>query len=191
MYVLIEKATYTAIIKKSRFEAIALTVENEEQALELVEKLGDPKATHNCWAYKIGDKYRSSDDGEPGGTAGRPILTAIESQEVDSCLIVVTRYFGGIKLGAGGLVRAYGGTASECLRVADKKEVKPLKTLVINVPFAFIGEFYSLLEKYHGTKKGENFGEEGLCLRVEIVEDNADLFVGALADATRGAAIVE
>lgn len=69
----------------------------------------DLQATHNCWAYKVGAQYRFSDDGEPAGTAGRPILSAIEAQHLDRVMVVVTRYFGGIKLGVGGLVRAYGG----------------------------------------------------------------------------------
>src|SRR3546814_18000784 len=77
-----------------------------------------PDATHNCWAWRIGDDYRSNDDGEPAGTAGRPILAAIDGQGMDRVVVVVTRWFGGIKLGAGGLVRAYGGTAAECLRRA-------------------------------------------------------------------------
>ena len=66
----------------------------------------DPEATHNCWAYKIGQEYRFNDDGEPGGTAGRPILQAIEGQGMDRVAVLVVRWFGGVKLGAGGLVRA-------------------------------------------------------------------------------------
>ena len=83
-------------------------------------EIGDPQATHNCWAYRIGQQYRFSDDGEPGGTAGRPILQAIEGQGFDQVVVVVTRWYGGIKLGAGGLARAYGGCAAECLRLADR-----------------------------------------------------------------------
>ena len=76
----------------------------------------DPEATHNCWAYKIGQEYRFNDDGEPGGTAGRPILQAIEGQGMDRVAVLVVRWFGGVKLGAGGLVRAYGGCAANCGR---------------------------------------------------------------------------
>ena len=81
-------------------------------------RIADPTATHNCWAYRIGSEYRFSDDGEPAGTAGRPILAAIDGQGCDQVVVVVTRWYGGIKLGAGGLVRAYGGCAAECLRAA-------------------------------------------------------------------------
>ena len=101
-------------IKKSRFLAQAAPVDTPEQALAFVRQVGDPAATHNCWAYRIGQDYRFNDDGEPGGTAGRPILQAIEGQGIDRAVVVVTRWYGGIKLGAGGLVRAYGGTAAEC-----------------------------------------------------------------------------
>ena len=76
-----------------------------------------PDATHHCWAYRIGPAYRFGDDGEPGGTAGAPILRAIEGQGVDRVMVVVVRFYGGVKLGTGGLARAYGGTAAECLRM--------------------------------------------------------------------------
>jgi putative IMPACT (imprinted ancient) family translation regulator len=83
----------------------------------------DPKASHNCFAYKIGAEFRSTDDGEPGGTAGRPILRAIETEGLDHVCVLIIRYFGGTKLGAGGLVRAYGGAARECLRASERKFV--------------------------------------------------------------------
>ena len=105
-------------IKHSRFITHAAAVETPEQALAFIARVSNRDATHNCWAYRIGAEYRSSDDGEPSGTAGRPILAAIEGQGYDQVVAVVTRWYGGIKLGAGGLVRAYGGAAAECLRVA-------------------------------------------------------------------------
>ena len=107
-------------IRKSRFLANAAPVDEPEQALAFLADIGDPLATHNCWAYRIGQQYRFSDDGEPGGTAGRPILQAIEGQGFDRVIVVVTRWYGGIKLGVGGLARAYGGCAAECLRLAAR-----------------------------------------------------------------------
>jgi putative IMPACT (imprinted ancient) family translation regulator len=80
-------------------------------------------ATHNCWAWKIGDQYRSTDDGEPGGTAGRPILAAIDAQDCDQVVVLVIRWYGGIQLGTGGLARAYGGGANKCLQPAPKIEL--------------------------------------------------------------------
>jgi putative IMPACT (imprinted ancient) family translation regulator len=90
-------------IKKSRFLALAAPVESTEQALAFLREVSDPAATHNCWAWRIGQDYRFNDDGEPGGTAGRPILQAVEGQGIDRVMVVVTRWYGGIKLGAGGL----------------------------------------------------------------------------------------
>jgi Uncharacterized protein family UPF0029 len=107
----------------SKFFAFAWHCTSPEQALQLVSDASDPKASHNCFAFKIGDNFRSTDDGEPGGTAGRPILNAIETEELDEVCVLVIRFFGGTKLGAGGLVRAYGGTARQCLQEAKREFV--------------------------------------------------------------------
>lgn len=80
----------------------------------------DPTASHSCWAYVVGDQYRCSDDGEPSGTAGKPMLSAIQSEGLDQVCVLVVRFFGGTKLGAGGLVRAYGGAARQCLQEAPR-----------------------------------------------------------------------
>src|SRR5690606_11179020 len=114
---------YREEIKKSRFEVVASPVGSPDQALAFFAQHAVATATHNCWAYRSGQQYRFNDDGEPGGTAGRPILQAIEGQDCDKVAVLVVRWFGGIKLGAGGLVRAYGGTAAQCLRLAPKIEL--------------------------------------------------------------------
>ena len=108
-------------VKHSRFIVHAAPVSTPEEALAWFTQVGDPAATHNCWAYRIGGQYRFNDDGEPAGTAGRPILAAIDGQGLDQVAAVVTRWYGGIKLGAGGLVRAYGGSVAECLRLAPRR----------------------------------------------------------------------
>src|SRR5690606_35762264 len=113
-------ASHELEIKHSRFIAHAAPIGNATDALTFVDAVSVADATHNCWAYRHGNEYRSSDDGEPSGTAGRPILAAIDGQGYDRVVVVVTRWYGGIKLGAGGLVRAYGGTAAECLRLAQR-----------------------------------------------------------------------
>ena len=114
-------ATHILEVKHSRFIAQVAPADSPEAALGFLARVADPGATHNCWAYRIGAEYRSSDDGEPSGTAGRPILAASEGQGYDQVMAVVTRWYGGIKLGAGGLVRAYGGAAAECLRRAERR----------------------------------------------------------------------
>ncbi|HBN12938.1 MAG TPA: YigZ family protein [Clostridiales bacterium] len=113
------------VIEKSRFITTSKHVENEEEAKAFVErvaaKYGD--ATHNCYAYicdSLGNFLRFSDDGEPQGTAGMPILEAVKNKKLVQTAVVVTRYFGGIKLGAGGLVRAYSGCVAENLDAANK-----------------------------------------------------------------------
>ena len=106
--------------KGSKFFAHAWPVATPEQALARVAARSDPKASHNCFAYRIGEQFRSTDDGEPSGTAGRPMLAAIDGEALDGVCVLVVRHFGGTKLGAGGLVRAYGGAARECLQEAER-----------------------------------------------------------------------
>src|SRR5690606_5532821 len=113
-------ATHQEDIRKSRFVAVAMPVKTPAQALRFFADHSVADATHNCWVYRIGDDYRFNDDGEPGGTAGRPILQAIEGQQCDQVAVLVVRWFGGILLGAGGLMRAYGGCAANALRTAEK-----------------------------------------------------------------------
>lgn len=122
-------------IKKSRFLAIAGPVADETAAKDFVTAHSDQTAGHNCWAWRVGQVYRFSDDGEPGGTAGKPILAAIDGQGLDGIAIVVSRWFGGILLGSGGLMRAYGGTAALCLREAET--VALIETISGTVTCAF------------------------------------------------------
>lgn len=126
MFTISRVETFSQEIKKSRFLAIAAPVANEQAAKDFLSEHSDLAATHNCWAWRMGQSYRFSDDGEPSGTAGKPILQAIDGQQLDNIVLVVTRWFGGILLGSGGLMRAYGGTAATCLRQAEKTEVIPL-----------------------------------------------------------------
>ncbi|OAL79652.1 hypothetical protein AY606_03080 [Acinetobacter sp. SFB] len=115
--------TFEEDIKKSRFQAIAVPVENEQAVKDFLETHKDLSTTHQCWAWKIGHNVRFNDDGEPSGTAGRPILATIEGNELTNILVLVNRWYGGIKLGTGGLIRAYGGCAGQCLLLAEKIEL--------------------------------------------------------------------
>lgn len=116
---LVANCTARQEIKKSRFIATAGPVADEAEAKAFIAAHSDASANHNCWAWRLGQNYRFSDDGEPGGTAGKPILQAIDGQGLDGVALVVTRWFGGILLGGGGLIRAYGGVAAMCLREAE------------------------------------------------------------------------
>ncbi len=190
MYTLSESFTHAEEIKRSRFIATALPVASPEEALARLEMTRDPEANHNCFAYRIGDQYRFSDDGEPGGTAGRPILSAIEGQEFDLILVIVTRFFGGTKLGAGGLVRAYGGTAAKCLAAAPRVEIRRKTTVSIEAPFDAIGAIYAIFDQFSALKMGEEYGEAGIVLTLEIEENRLAEFETALRDATRGRAAI-
>lgn len=129
------------VIDKSRFIASAIHVDSVEQAVEYLnskrKKYFD--ATHNCYAYIVGDKAKFSDDGEPQGTAGMPIYDCIKQNNVDYVCVVVTRYFGGIKLGAGGLVRAYSGSCAEVLKQCER-------VVMTDCTFAEVVIDYSLLK---------------------------------------------
>lgn len=113
------------VIEKSRFIASAIHVDSVDAAVEFVnaKKKQYFDATHNCYAYVVGDRVKFSDDGEPQGTAGMPIYECIKNNGLDCLCVVVTRYFGGIKLGAGGLVRAYSGSCAEVLKQCEKLQM--------------------------------------------------------------------
>ncbi|CAM8992006.1 unnamed protein product [Rhodiola kirilowii] len=143
-----ETVTFEKEIKRSKFIAIAGRISDERSAATFLSEVRDPKATHNCWAYKIGDQYRTNDDGEPPGTAGKPIYTAIVSSGLDRVMVVVIRNFGGIKLGTGGLVRAYGGAASECLRIAETCLIKSKVQMGIEIPYDLLGVLYHQLQSF-------------------------------------------
>ncbi|GMJ04020.1 hypothetical protein like AT4G38090 [Hibiscus trionum] len=176
-----ETVTFEKEIKKSKFIAIAGPISNEQSAHSFLNQVKDPRATHNCWAYKVGDQYRSNDDGEPSGTAGKPIHSAIVSSGLDRIMVVVIRYFGGIKLGTGGLVRAYGGVASECLRNAPTCLVKSKVPMGIEVPFDLLGVLYHQLQSFEveDIKQDYDTGKEGITMvsfkvdfdRVEKLEE--------------------
>ncbi|MFC4765058.1 IMPACT family protein [Dyella koreensis] len=173
-------------IKKSRFLAQAAPVDSPEQALAFVRQVSDPAATHNCWAYRIGQDYRFNDDGEPGGTAGRPILQAIEGQGIDRAVVVVTRWFGGVKLGAGGLVRAYGGTAAECLRVAERLPIIAMARLGLHCEFAELALLKARLRELGAQIEQEDFGADGVTLQLRLPESQVTNAQARITDITRG-----
>ncbi len=172
-------------IKHSRFTAHAAPIENADSAIDFVRQVSVADATHNCWAYRHGSEYRSSDDGEPAGTAGRPILAAIDGQGFDRIVVVVIRWFGGIKLGAGGLVRAYGGTAAECLRLAPRLPLTPMSLLELHSGFDDIGVVHTLLAQHSASKQHEDFDPDGVRLRIQLPSDQLPTLKSRLRDATR------
>lgn len=184
-------ATHAIEVKRSRFLARAAHAPTPAAALDFLADIADPAATHNCWAYRIGGDYRSSDDGEPAGTAGRPILAAIDGQGFDAVMVVVTRWFGGTKLGAGGLVRAYGGAAAECLRVAERRPLVVQTELRVACAFADSGEVHAALAAFAAEKLDESFDADGAYFRVRLPADRVDALKTRLRDATRDRVRIE
>ncbi len=180
--------TYEDVVKGSRFIAHSARVDSVEETTSFLAEVADPSATHNCWAWRIDEQYRSSDDGEPGGTAGRPILATLDGHHLDHVMVVVTRYFGGTKLGTGGLVRAYGGVASKCLDRASIIEEQALISVSVSVDFAHAGAVHQLVGEHGGRVETEDFVAEGVTATVAIPEPSVDAFRTALMDATSGQA---
>ena len=183
-----------AKIKGSRFIASVLPVNSSEEAGILIaarrEEFRD--ATHNCWAWRVGldrDGQRYSDDGEPSGTAGRPILQEIDGRRLTDVLVVVTRYFGGTKLGTGGLVRAYGGAAGEALDLATVVEVPIVEVLRITYPYDVTGAVEGVLHAYGVRARKTEYGKV-VCKHVAVPVEETRRFEQALADVTSGQADV-
>ena len=179
-------AQFAQEIRKSKFVANAANVASQETALEFVAQASDSTASHNCWAWRIGQNYRFNDDGEPSGTAGKPILLAIDGQLMDTVAVVVTRWFGGIKLGAGGLMRAYGGCAAECLRQAEKSELVDLALVEISLEFALLPILRARLGLFGASVVAEDFSATGAALRVSIAQVQLPELQRVLSDLTRG-----
>ncbi|ATE72596.1 IMPACT family protein [Lysobacter capsici] len=179
------RASHQIEVKHSRFLALAAPVTTPADALDFVQDVADPDATHNCWAYRIGGEYRFNDDGEPSGTAGRPILAAIDGQGLDQVVAVVTRWYGGIKLGAGGLVRAYGGSAAECLRRAERRELVQYGELDLAYPFEDIGAVHAALNAFGAHKDHERFDADGVRVRIRLPTSQLPALKAQLRDATR------
>jgi len=140
-------------IKKSRFIGLVTAVAGRPEALAEVARLRaeHPDATHVCWALLAGGHSGASDDGEPGGTAGLPMLNVLRHQDLEQVLAVVVRYYGGIRLGAGGLVRAYTDAVAQALLQAEKIELVATVTLCAAVPYSLEGTLRRLLQQSGAT----------------------------------------
>jgi len=190
-------------VKKSRFVARACgSCLQFSDAKAFMQRVSDPKARHNCWAWVGQRSQRSSDDGEPSGTAGRPILNAIEGQGLSDVVVVVTRYKSkdAPMLGAGGLLRAYGSAASLVLRSAPLVTVVPSSELRCTFPMAELGSVQSLVARFESRKPGsgalirgdEDYGDDGsVTLGVVVETAFVEAFSSELREATNGAATVE
>ena len=176
------------IEKKSRFIGRLWPVETEEAALEKIQEMKKQHydATHNCWAYIIKDgAVRFSDDGEPGGTAGMPMLQVLQREGLYNCVCVVTRYFGGILLGAGGLVRAYTKGAKIAVDAAGKSMKRVWTVLYVPCPYTYYERVKLLVAECEGIIRQTDFGAE-VELELLFAEHMAGTFLEKLTDMTAG-----
>lgn len=177
-------------IKKSRFIADIFRIQTEEDALQFIQeiKFHHHKANHHCFAYLLGKDdhiQRASDDGEPSGTAGVPILEVLQKNHVHNVLIVVTRYFGGIKLGAGGLIRAYSNSASQVLTEIGLVELVSQTNLKLTVTYAQHDSLIHWLAANHYEVLDSQFGEY-VAIQVPVAESEVESFKTALINLFSG-----
>ncbi|MEV6011145.1 YigZ family protein [Streptomyces sp. NPDC051976] len=182
-------------IKRSRFLCALAPADSEEAAQAFVARVRKehPGASHNCYAYVIGPDgrlHRASDDGEPGGTAGTPMLQVLLGREVRDTVAVVTRYYGGVQLGAGGLVRAYGGAVSAALDAIGTVERRRLVLVTVTVDHQRAGRLENDLRAAGHTIRDVGYGA-AVTIRLGVPDAEAAAFADWLADATSGAATVE
>ena len=179
-------------IQRSKFITHAKHVESEEEARAYIQeqKRAYFDARHNCSAYVLGAdgaKQKSNDDGEPGGTAGNPILDAIKKNELTNIVVVVTRYFGGIKLGAGGLIRAYSHSAVLGLEAADIVPMTPLAVVHVRLGYDLLAPVENYLRQ-KSIRTGEKAYAEDVTIDVLLQEDEEEAMLAALTDLTSGRA---
>lgn len=168
------------IIKKSRFIGYAMPCETEKEAIEFIRQINEihKQATHNCYAYCIGQNFgiqRYSDDGEPQGTAGVPILEVMKKENITNAAIVVTRYFGGIKLGASGLIRAYTEGAKIALDQSKPVIKRPFRRVKVRVDYPLIGRIdYEIIQAQYFELNREYL--EDVRIEFYIREDELEAF---------------
>lgn len=185
------------IIQRSRFVASVGEAASVEDAVRFVRRIAAqfPDATHNCWAYAVGrpgdtDRVGVSDDGEPHGTAGRPMLTVLLHSGLGDVAAVITRYFGGTKLGTGGLVRAYSSTLQLALDGMPRGERVELADAVAVFAYPHLSQIRMLLPDFEAEETAQAFGADvTLTLRLPTIHVAA--LKAAIADITRGAGVVE
>ena len=182
-------------IKKSIFLATLIPVKNEEEAQEAIAKMKKEKrdATHNCSAYRIGTERiyeKSSDDGEPQGTAGHPMLHVLQINELTNTLAIVTRWFGGIKLGAGGLTRAYTQSLADAVKEADLVRYTPHEKYTVSFPYTTAGAFENHIKGTDIIVKDRQFSDK-VTVTFLTLPDKAESHTRWLTDATGGKAEIQ
>lgn len=180
--------------KRSRFIAYIFPVSSKEDGFAHFSKLKTqyPDARHHCWAYLLGNPEQAqsagfNDDGEPSGTAGKPMLNVLTQRKVGDVFAVVVRYFGGVKLGAGGLTRAYGQAVSRALDDADLITVEPMCTVLLSADFALENALRMALKKYTSNSPKAVYGD-GLTLSCEIIDFDFEELTNDICNLSNGKA---
>ena len=192
--ILAAAAEHLLLEKNSEFLTFLHPVDNRDDAMTWVAhyRARYPDANHVCWAYIIGNTRQPqtqafSDDGEPGGTAGKPMLHVLTERELGNCLAVVVRYFGGVKLGAGGLVRAYSNAVSQAASKAELRLVSPSVQLIVSVSFAFEARLRQLLTQYQASLE-EAIYSDNVTLKISLPQDVEPALRQQLINETAGTA---
>lgn len=180
-----------AKIKGSRFIATAGPFQDEGELAAVITRLRDqyPEANHHCSAWRSKDRCRAHDDGEPSGTAGRPILQQLDGRGIDQTFVVVTRIFGGTKLGTGGLVRAYAAAAGAVLDVAPMAEYVETQRVRVTVPYELQGAVESVMTA-HAIARVDAVFAEAVTQVLEVPLDRLDVVLADLGERTAGRAVV-
>jgi len=182
-------------VKGSRFVATVAPVTDEEEAKALLARVRRElhDARHHGSAWRLGpagDRFRSSDDGEPSGSTGKPILAAIEGRELTDVAVIVTRWFGGTKLGVGGLVRAYGGAAAEALDLAPVLRVELRRRFRLRFPYECTGPVQGMLSELGLEPEGGDWGEE-VELRLAVPLGQCEVLLAAFTERTAGRGAIQ
>ena len=182
------------IISKSRFICYVNRAENEAEALEFIEKIKKMHhaATHNCSCYIIGENnqiQKANDDGEPSGTAGVPMLEVLKKQELQDTVVVVTRYFGGIKLGGGGLIRAYGKSTTEGIAAAQVVERKLHHVMKVAIDYTWLGKVENEVRGSQYTLRDIQYADV-VELFVFVPKDEEEAFTEWMTELTNGQATI-
>lgn len=178
------------VISKSRFITYVNRAETEEEAIKFIDsiKKKHSNATHNCSCYMVGEHdqiQKANDDGEPSGTAGVPMLEVLKKQGLQDTVVVVTRYFGGIKLGGGGLIRAYGKSTTEGINAAQVVERKLHHVMKISIDYTWLGKVENEIRNSHYTLSEIQYAES-VEVYVEVLKEEEEVFNNWMIELTNG-----
>lgn len=183
--------------KGSRFIGEAILVETDKEAIEQLEQIRkrEHAATHHCYAWRVGldwgeIRFKYSDDGEPSGSAGRPIYDVLFGHELTNLLLVVTRYYGGVKLGTGGLVRAYGDAATVALDRAGRLQQFVMDSIEVVIEFRLYDRLIKLMHSFGALQCGVDFSDR-VTLEIQVRQSRVEALITSIVEMSSGKAAIE